>query len=57
MNNKTVYVVTSTELGWDCVVGVFDASQLSNEYLEEQFPPDSYYVISSEIIQTNLEQY
>ena len=33
-----VYVVTSTELGWDCVVGVFedsvDLEELENTFLK-----------------------
>lgn len=41
-----VYVVTSTELGWDCVVGVFNANDISEAQLERIFPQGSSYVIS-----------
>lgn len=31
---KTAYVVTGLELGWDCIVGVFDPEVTSLEDLE-----------------------
>lgn len=34
---KKVYVVTDAELGWDCLIGVFDADKFSLEELEEYF--------------------
>lgn len=40
-----VYVVTSTELGWDCVVAVFNADSVGKKHLEEVFPSDSGYVV------------
>lgn len=51
---NTLYVVTNTELGWDCVVGVF--SGLTREQLDEKF--DKYpYVISEMAVETNLESW
>jgi hypothetical protein len=42
-----VYVVTSTDLGWDCVVDVFDANSVSKESLEEVFDSEDGYIIHS----------
>lgn len=39
-----VYVVTMPELGWDCVVGVFDADSVSLKSLEEVFPEGEYVI-------------
>lgn len=33
-----VYVVTNPELGWDCVLGVFKADDVSEERLKKVFP-------------------
>lgn len=46
MSNKGVYVVTNPELGWDCVVAVYDASTCTEE--EVEFMYDDAYVISYE---------
>lgn len=40
-----VYVVTNPELGWDCVIGVFDANSVSKSKLEEVFPSELAYVV------------
>jgi hypothetical protein len=40
-----VYVVTSVELGWDCIVGIFDADEFSREDLQEKFPQKYGYVV------------
>ncbi|AMR57427.1 hypothetical protein vB_PsyM_KIL4_0017 [Pseudomonas phage vB_PsyM_KIL4] len=40
-----VYVVTSVELGWDCIVGIFDADEFSREDLQERFPSKQGYVV------------
>jgi hypothetical protein len=50
--DKTVYVVTSLELGWDCVVGVFE--DVNHEELSERFPSPPY-VIHDTTVQYNLE--
>lgn len=52
-----VYVVTSTELGWDCVVGVFDEDSVDLEELENTFPEGSEYVITFSVVEKNLEAY
>lgn len=33
-----VYVVTNPEIGWNCVVGVFNADDVPRKHLEELFP-------------------
>ncbi len=52
-----VYVVTSTELGWDCVVGVFDENSVDLEELEETFPESGKYVITFSMVEKNLGAY
>lgn len=42
---STVYIVTSTELGWDCIIGVFDSESVSKESLEKTFDPDLGYIV------------
>lgn len=51
-----VYVVTSTELGWDCVVGVFDDS-VDLEELENTFPESGEYVITFRMVEKSLGGY
>lgn len=41
---KKVFVVTDSDLGWDNVVGVFDASLFTREQLEKVFNSPSNYV-------------
>lgn len=52
-----VYVVTSTLLGWDCVVGVFDEDSVDLEDLENTFPESREYVITFSMVEKNLEGY
>uniref|UniRef100_A0AAU6VZL8 Uncharacterized protein n=2 Tax=unclassified bacterial viruses TaxID=12333 RepID=A0AAU6VZL8_9VIRU len=40
-----VYVVTNVELGWDCIVGIFDADEFSREDLEKRFTQERGYVV------------
>jgi hypothetical protein len=56
---KKVYVVTCPELGWDCVVGIFDADEISLEKLKETFPTGygQQYVIHMHDLETNLDNY
>lgn len=35
MNEKLVYVLTGTELGWDCVIGVFKSEEGLLDYINE----------------------
>lgn len=39
-----VYVVTGLDLGWDCVVGVFNADSVPREKLEQLFPEGEYVI-------------
>ena len=52
-----VYVVTSTERGWDCVVGVFDENSVDLEELENTFPESCEYVITFKKVEKNLGAY
>ena len=52
---KKVYVVTSTDLGWDCIVGVFDPEKVTKEQLEEQFTSEGGYVVFDKIVESNLD--
>lgn len=52
----TVYVVTGFDLGWDCVIGVFDADTVSLKTLTERFPEDSYY-INKQFVEQNLDSF
>ncbi len=48
--NKRVFVVTNAELGWDCIVGVFDPDCVTREQLEKRFnPEDSYFIFRLDI--------
>jgi len=49
--NKTVYVVTGLELGWDCVVGVFE--DVDTDELRKCFP-EGQYAIHEQTIESNL---
>jgi len=40
-----VWIVTNTDLGWDCIIGVFSADDFSREELEERFPRRGSYVV------------
>jgi hypothetical protein len=53
-----VYVVTNTELGWDCVIGVFADIESYNEYSESDYTSwgdledsnKAYYVSDYDVI-------
>lgn len=51
-----VFVVTNTELGWDCVVGVFRCSEVTREQLKEVFKGNTY-IIQKYTIQNSLIDY
>ena len=51
---KKVFVVTGTELGWDCLVGVYDAEIVSYSQLEKRYP-STEYVISDTTIETTVD--
>lgn len=42
--SEYVYVVTGTELGWDCVVGVWRENSENLERLEELYPQPDYVI-------------
>lgn len=44
---SNVYVVTNVDLGWDCVVAVFNADSVSASSLEDLFKADDGYVVHS----------
>lgn len=53
------WVVTDTDLGWDCIVGLFNYDDFTREELEEQFPRRLSYVVhySPQYIHTSLEEF
>lgn len=51
---KNVFVVTGTDLGWDCVVGAFCAEEVTGEELEAAYPHPEY-IITEVTVQTNLQ--
>lgn len=52
-----VRVVTCPELGWDCVVGVFDVNTVSIEELLERFPHKEYVVHEDIKVETSLKSW
>lgn len=52
-----VYVITCPELGWDCVVGVFDVSKVSVEELLKRFPYNQYVVHEDTKVETSLKSW
>lgn len=52
-----VYVVTMPELGWDCVVGVFNADSVSVETLEKTFPESQYVIHGSYLVKKDTYDY
>lgn len=53
--SKKVWVVTNTELGWDCVVAVF-STELSKEEVKKRFSEDSY-VVQAHVIENDLSDW
>lgn len=56
MNDKYVYVVTNPELGWDCVVAVYDANEVQVGELEAEYHEDDGYVIHHKLLLTRVER-
>jgi hypothetical protein len=54
---KKVHIVTSTEMGWDCIIGVFDYEEVSLEELFIQFPSSSQYVVFTKDVQSDLSDW
>jgi hypothetical protein len=58
MAQSKVFVVTGLDLGWDCIVGVFDAEKISVEELRVQFPEGrGMYMIFEQQVETTLANY
>lgn len=53
---ERLWVITSTELGWDCVVATF-VDSVTEEELEAAFPANNGYVIHSKPIYQNTEPF
>lgn len=51
---ETVFVVTATDLGWDCVVGVF--KDTTKEEILKCFNDDRY-VIHEQTVSTTLDDW
>jgi len=54
--SKKVYVVTNGELGWDNVVGVFDADKITKEELSKHFN-EKYDYIKAHTVDKDLRDY
>ena len=51
-----IYVVTSVELGWDCVVGVYEInSEEELQTLKDYYTSDEGYMIHQQSVQTVLD--
>lgn len=50
-----VYVVTSVELGWDCVIAVYNSNDVGEDELEVRYPQKRGYVIHSELLQSEID--
>ena len=51
---KTVYVVQYLELGWDNVIGVFDADKVDISELRKMYSEDDDYVIDEHKVKIDL---
>lgn len=55
--SSMVYVVTMPELGWDCVVGVFNSDSVSEETLKNTFPEHQYIIHGSYCVEKDVCDY
>lgn len=55
MSNK-VWVVTCSELGWDCVVAAYDYDRVSEETLRKRYPIEEYYHITDLRLETSVDE-
>ena len=53
---KTVIIVKDLELGWDNIVGVFDADVITIESLQQTFP-DKEYIIQDYSVEQCVDNY
>lgn len=53
---QQVIIVKEYDLGWDDIVAVFNAEQVSMKSVEKLFPAESYYV-NLYTIETNLDNH
>ncbi len=51
-----VYIITMPELGWDCVVGIYDCSSVAYEELRNRFPEDQYVIHEGRYVQSEIEE-
>lgn len=49
---KRVFVVTDTELGWDCVVACIDATTITEEDVRKEFKDRTYIITEMEVAST-----
>lgn len=49
-----VFVVTDSELGWDCVVAVFSTDEYTKEQLETVFS-GTYQHVNEKTLESNLD--
>jgi hypothetical protein len=49
LKGKKIFVITSPELGWDCVIGVYIANSRNDviEFLGDEYDPDDDVISES----------
>ena len=49
LKGKKIFVITSPELGWDCVIGVYIANSRNDviEFLGDEYNPDNDVISES----------
>ncbi len=52
----TVFIVTNPELGWDCIVDVFDANEITLEQVREVYPKKYGYFVFERVAATEIER-
>lgn len=50
-----VITVTSTELGWDCVVGVWNHTEQNLKDLRRKYGDDSVYLVQVRTLEPKVE--
>lgn len=50
MTNR-VWVVTRSDLGWDCVIAIYDYNKVSEDTLHRRYPSSEYHYIDDRHIE------
>lgn len=52
-----VYVVNNSDLGWDYIVGVFDASKFTKKEIKVVFPSWKNYFVDERTVEDSLNDW